>query len=223
MQYSAMAWPPWPTAVALASTFQVPPDFALRLVCEADFETLPQALLRWHPRIAVGSGSIYLRPDFLRTHVVHEQLPSADIFAVVLTHHDKPVGFQAFERQLGARTLRARLGVLAPEARTGLLGAFGFLLFEKVGELVGAQVLHTWVTLIAKNQQVFAERRGFRLCGLASGADFEWVDGKAVPVTEALYVKLLGAPAVEPLERSNLTHNTQRVLEAIGGFDVVIR
>jgi hypothetical protein len=220
MSEPMVAWVPWPRMEALHAAFQLPPDFALRLVRESDFETLPQMLLRWHPRIAVGVGSIFLKRDFLRTSVVHENLPNADIFALVLTHKGEPCGFQSFERQVGTRTLRARLGVLAPEARSGLLGAFGFLLFEKVGELVGAQVLHTWVTLIAKHQQVFAERRGFRLSGVASGINYEQVDGAAVPVTEALYVKHLGDPKVEPLQRSNLTKDTLRLLEAVGGVDL---
>lgn len=209
-------WPPWPSIEALRNAVPLPEPFGIRLLRTQDFETLPGLLLRWYPRFAAGVGSIFLHSEFLRDAVVNEHLQDAQIFAVVVTFEGEPCGFQSFERQPATRTLRGRLGVLAPEARKGLLGAFGFFMFEKVGELVGAHVLMTWISLASKHQQVFAQRRGFQLSGVATGINCEYIDGQTHLVTEALFVKRRVAQPLQPLKRENLTHETFAALQAMG-------
>lgn len=73
-----------------------------------------------------------------------------------------------------------------------MLGALGFPLFEALGALMGAESLQVFVTLASKGQQLFAERRGFRLAGLVPGFDRDaQADGTVKRVMEALYVKSL--------------------------------
>ena len=140
-----------------------------------------------------------------------------NIYAVFVTQHQAIVGFMTFERQPANATLHARLGALAPSARAGFLGALGFMVFEKLGTLCGAELLLTWMTLVGRHQQLFAERRGFQLVGVVPGFDRDLVSpGRSLRVTEGLVAKLL-VPETELLEPApeNMTPRTQRLLEAI--------
>jgi hypothetical protein len=206
----------WPSIQALTRAFPLPPELSLRLVRKDELKSLADKLRAWHPRIEAGVGSTFLDLAYLEANLVREDAPDHAMYGLCIVRAGEVCGFQSFERQPGTRVLRGRLGVLAPQARAGMLGAFGFLLFETVGKLVRADVLMTWVTLIAKHQQVFAERRGFQLSGLATGINCEQVGGKTVLVTEALYVKHLGNVEVERLRRENLTAHTQKALAALG-------
>ncbi len=183
---------PWPTMEALGSTKAVPADVTLRAWTEAELDGLPELLVGWYPTVTVGAESVFLDRDFLASQLVSPAFPERDVFAFAICRAGEVVGFQAFEREPAARTLHARLGVLAPEARTGFLGAFGFPLFEALGRLMGAELLLVWVTLASKSQQLFAERRGFSLCGLVPAFDRDQqADGRVTRVMEALFTKCL--------------------------------
>lgn len=207
----------WPDVSALIQSLILPNGVSLRLLRADEFEKLPALLLSWFPAVEVGAESIFLTPEFLRREVVCEGNLSPNIYAVFVTQDEAVVGFMTFERQPANATLHARLGALAPEARAGFLGALGFMVFEKLGVLCGAELLLTWMTLAGRHQQLFAERRGFQLVGVVPGFDRDLISrGRTMRVTEGLVAKLLVADT-ELLEPSpeNMTPRTRRLLEAI--------
>lgn len=201
----------WPTVEALQAAVALPDGVTLRAWRDDEVVALPALLRAWYPTVAVGAESVFLDAVFLRTRVF---IDDGDFFVLAICQADHVVGFQAFERQRASLTLHGRLGVLAPEARAGFLGAFGFPLFEALGRLVGAELLLVWVTLATKGQQLAAERRGFVLSGLVPSFDVDvQADGRAVRVMEALYAK----PLVEGAwpDDALLTPHTKRVLAAM--------
>ena len=208
---------PWPPIDDLMSDLSLANGITLRLLCEEDLPTLPGQLLEWYPAVRVGSESVFLSQEFLHRAVVRQGNLAPDIYAFFLVQDNAVVGFMSFERQPANGTLHARLGVLAPSARTGFLGALGFLAFERLGTRCGAELLLAWITLASRNQQMFAERRGFRLVGVVPGFDRDQVhESKSLRVAEALVAKLLVGTdeLLEPLPE-NLTPRTLRLLETV--------
>ncbi len=203
---------PWPSFEALGVAAALPPDVTLRAWAVDEIAALPELLRAWYPTVTLGAESVFLDMNFLATRVF---VKDSDLFVFAICQRGDVVGFQAFERQPASRTLHGRLGVLAPHARAGFLGAFGFPLFEALGRLVGAESLQVWVTLASKGQQLMAERRGFVLSGLVPGFDIDLQeDGSAVRVMEALYTKSLVADVKWP-DGDALTPHTKRVLAAM--------
>ena len=201
----------WPTFEALCAAAPLPPGVTLRAWRDDEINALPDTLRRWFPTVSVGAESVFLDVNFLRTRVF---VDGSEFLTMAICQDGAVVGFQAFEWQAASKTLQGRLGVLAPEARAGFLGALGFPLFESLGTLMRAELLMVWVTLATKGQQLAAERRGFKLCGLVPGFDVDLQpDGGARRVMEALYAK----PLVEGLWPSDdvLTPHTRKVLAAM--------
>jgi hypothetical protein len=195
----------WPAIADLARALPLPAGITLRWWRDEELADLPARLLAWYPAVAVGSESIFLEPGFLRASITREGHLDRDLYAFCIAKDGVPVGFMSFERQPRASTLHARLGCLAPEARTGFLGMIGFLLFETLGERIDAELLLSWVTLASLHQQRFAERRGFRVVGLVPGFDRDaQPGGGSLRVAEALYAKHRTAPAeqLEPAEET---------------------
>lgn len=190
----------------------MPPDVTLRAWRPDEIDALPALLRSWYPTVSVGAESVFLSPEFLKRSVF---VDDSDFFVFAICLHGEVVGFQAFERQSASMTLHGRLAMLSPSARTGFIGTLGFPLFEVLGELTGAELLLTWVTLATKIQQLVAERRGFVLSGLAPGFDIDLQeDGSSVRVMEALYTKSRVADLKWP-DVDSLTPHTRRVLEAM--------
>jgi hypothetical protein len=211
----------WPSIAQIAQELTLPEGVTIRFLETADIAGLPGLLSSWFPRIEVGAESVFLSDVFLRTKVAcRETLEDSerDILALVLELHGEVRGFVSFEREPAARVLHARLGVLDPSLRIAMLGALGILVFERVGQLVGAELLLQCVTLASRGQQAIAERRGFQLYGIMPAFDRDNLGaGRILRVTEALYGKALVAPEqIEPLKRENLTKNTMKAIEALG-------
>lgn len=181
----------WPTPEAMTQALGLPPG-TLRTFADAELDALPALLRRWYPAIGTGAESVFLEPDLLRASFSAATRDASDFWACAICVDGALAGFQAFERDRRAAVLHGRLGVLAPEARAGTLGALGFVLFEALGRALGAESLQVFVTLAFKGQQLFAERRGFTLAGLAPAFDRDVMpDGSVKRVMEALYVKTL--------------------------------
>ena len=196
---------PWPEIGTLAAALALPAEVTLRQWREDELTALPARLLAWYPAVAVGSESIFLERDFLERSITREGHDDRDIYAFCIEQDGAPCGFMSFERQPRSSTLHARLGCLAPEARRGFLGMAGFLLFEKLGALVEAELLLSWVTLSSLHQQRFAERRGFRVVGLVPGFDRDAQPaGGSLRVAEALYARQRTAPSeqLDPAEET---------------------
>lgn len=185
----------WPTDAQLAATGLLPPTIVFRRFSNGELAALPAAIEAWYPTATVGAESVFCDQEFLArsaTSITQE----TDLLVLRIEQAGEFVGFLSFERQPAARTLHARLGLLAPEARTGLLGALGFPMFEAIGRLCGAELLLSWVTLASRHQQIFAERRGFRAVGVVPGFDRDrQPDGGVRRVYEALYAKSLSDEA----------------------------
>lgn len=207
----------WPALQQLEREMGFAEGTSLRLLRDEDLEAIPGILRSWYPAVAVGGESVFLDPAFLRGKVVREGELDRDLLAVLILQSDQPVAFMSFEREPANLTLHGRLGVLAPDSRAGFLGALGFLLFEKLGRLCGAELLLTWVTLASRTQQMFAERRGFKLVGIVPAFDRDQVtQERSIRVAEALMAKTLAAneeilnPSLE-----NLTTRTRKMWELI--------
>jgi hypothetical protein len=209
----------WPRIEELARAAALPEGVTLREWSETELATLPELLRAWYPTIDVGAESVFLEVEVLRTQLASSTHPERPLWAFAICRDGGVVGFQAFERQPASRTLHGRLGVLAPEARAGFLGALGFLLFETLGALMGAELLLVWVTLASKGQQLLAERRGFSLSGLVPGFDRDrQPDGRVTRVMEALFSKsLVDAAQVQWPAPTQLTPRSRAALVALFG------
>ncbi len=195
----------------------LPEGVTLRAWTNDELSMLPGLLRTWYPTIGVGAESVFLDLEVLQTQLASSRHPERNLFAFAICRDGEVVGFQSFEREVGARTLHGRLGVLAPEARAGFLGALGFLLFETLGALVGAELLLVWVTLASKGQQLFAERRGFSLSGLVPAFDRDQQpDGRVMRVMEALFSKsLIDSPQVLWPTDAQLTPRSRAALAVL--------
>jgi hypothetical protein len=208
---------PWPDLSSWGATLSLPPDVRLRLLRRDELLTLPSRIDAWYPTVRVGSESVFRDVGFLTQHVTHEGRET-DLLAFYIEQAGEVVGFMSFERHPADLSLHARLGFLSPEARTGFLGALGFMLFEALGRAVGAELLSTWVTLASTHQQFFARRRGFTLSGLVPGHDRDLMpDGTVRRVMEALYTKELGTePSLIP-DQACLLPETWAMLARLRG------
>ncbi len=207
----------WPRVEELVRAMSLPEGVTFRLLKEEELAPLPELLVRWYPAVRVGAESVFLDPDFLRRSVVREGCFDRDIYAILIVQHGEVVGFTTYERQPRSATLHGRLGMLAPQARAGFLGALAFLALEKMAALTKAELILVWITLASRHQQLFAERRGFQLVGVVPGFDRDQVTAqRSLRVTEGLVAKLL-VPDSELLTPppEALTPRTQRMLELI--------
>jgi hypothetical protein len=215
----------WPAIENVTAGLSLPPGATVRYLALADVEALPALILRWYPRVAVGAESVFLQHTFLCSRIaLAEALAAsgtqvlADIAVFVLELDNTVRGIVSFEREPACSTLHARLGVLDPELRVAFVGALGVVVFERLGKLMGAELLLQWVTLASRAQQALAERRGFQLYGLVPGFDRDQVSpGVARRVTEALFGKLLTtAEDCEAPERKELTLSARNLATCIG-------
>jgi hypothetical protein len=207
----------WPDPASLAQRLPLPPGVTLRHFTPAERDQLPEQLCAWYPAVRVGAESVFLDRAWLRARCTADDQPDAPVLALCVAAAGDPVGLLSFEAQPHAATLHARLGVLAPSHRSGLLGFLGFQAFELLGELTEAELLLVWVTLQSRGQQRFAARRGFRLCGIVPGFDRDArADGSSRRVPEALFAKLrVAADQVERPAADQLDPHTAALLALI--------
>ena len=131
----------WPSIETLVSSLSLPDGVTLRLPREDELATLPALLADWYSEIRVGAESVFLSTDFLKTQVVCGGNLEPNIYATFIVQNGVAVGFTTYERQPANAMLHARVGVLAPEPRSGFLGALGFMALEKLASLTGAELI----------------------------------------------------------------------------------
>lgn len=204
----------WPHIDVLAAGIRVPPGVSMRFFDEEELEELPARWQGWYPTVRVGAESVFLDVDWLRANVVTSGCIERDMYLFDIRRDGASVGMMSFLREPTAHTLHARLGLLAPNARSGVLGALGFPLFEALGDLVEAELLLVWVTLASRTQQFMAKRRGFRLCGVVPGFDRDAKGAGSIRVAEALYAKLLTDDFELPADDA-LLPETRALLELV--------
>jgi hypothetical protein len=211
---------PWPLVAHVAQDLPLPPGALVRAIRTTEVPALTKAISLWYPRVRVGSESVFLDADFFTDKVCLDERIDKTIWAAVLELDGHLRGIVSFEREPAAGVLHARLGVLDPACRSGMLGTLGIAIFERLGRACGAELLLQRVTLASKHQQVIAERYGFTLCGIIPGVDPTNAGSGDLSMvlreSEAIYSKLLGDPAkTEPLVARSLTRQTLVLARAL--------
>lgn len=207
----------WPTVDQIAAMVTLPPGFSFEFLRRSDVPELIDNIARWHPDIAIGGGSCYLRERFYEDEVQLEGGPDRNVMVALFRRGDEMAGMWSWEKRPESLSLYARLIVIAPEYRSAKLGTAVMPLAELAGRTMGAEFFFGFATLKIPHMQHALESVGWQLIGFTSGYDQEQVaPGVVKRVFEAVYCKVL-VPE-EELARpdpKNLTPRARAVFDAI--------
>lgn len=182
----------WPTFEQLDALIRLPEGYRFEFLRHADVRMLATSLGRWHPDIAIGGGSCYLREDFYADQVYFDGGPDRDVMVVVFLQSDTIVGMWSMEKEPDTLVLYARLIVIDPQHRSARLASNVMPIAEAVGRTMGAELIFGLATLKIPHMQHALETVGWQLCGFSSGYDQEQVaPGVVRRVFEAVYCKVL--------------------------------
>ncbi|MGY0193939.1 hypothetical protein ACWA7J_02575 [Leptothrix sp. BB-4] len=182
----------WPTIAEISALAPLPEGYSYEQLSRSDVPALIDKVRRWHPDIAVGGGSCYLREAFYDTSVCLDQQTRQDVFVGVFKHADQLVGMWSWERLPDTLAMYGRLIVIAPEHRSAKLASAVMPLAERAGRAMGAEFLFGLATLKIPHMQHALERAGYQLIGFTSGYDCEEVaPGDVRRVFEGVYCKVL--------------------------------
>jgi hypothetical protein len=211
----------WTAGIALLRRIALPENYELAQMTTQDVPVVAAQLVHWYPDIQAGMESPHLQAEFYLTQTqLVEVTEERSLLPVVIRQRELGVvALITYERNILARSISCRLGVLAPEHRNAQLALLGPLLLEEVGRALGAELAYYFATLKTRHQQVIAERRGFELVGIVPGHDRDVIaPGEIKRVYEALYAKLLVASdQVHTPPREALTKRTREVWSALFG------
>ncbi len=207
----------WPTVDQISAMATLPPGFRFEFLRRADVPELIENIARWHPDIAIGGGSCYLRERFYDDEVQFEGGPDRNVLVALFRHGEAMAGMWSWEKRHETISLYARLIVISPEFRSAKLGSAVMPLAELAGRAMGAEFFFGFATLKIPHMQHALEGVGWQLIGFTSGYDQEQVSpGVVKRVFEAVYCKVL-VPE-EELARPdprNLTPRTLALFNAI--------
>jgi hypothetical protein len=182
----------WPSIEQMSAMTPLPEGFRFELLKRSDIAALTEAIGLWHPDIAVGGGSCYLRESFYTEHVYFEGGAQKNILVAVFRHGDELAGVWSWEQEPDALTLYARLIVIAPKFRSARLAASVIPMAEVYGRAMGAEFFFALATLKIPHMQHALESAGWQLIGFTSGYDQEQVaPGVVKRVFEGVYCKVL--------------------------------
>lgn len=182
----------WPRFEALATMMPLPAGYRFAQINRADVVPLIAAIKDWHPDIAVGATSGYLREDFYLNRVCLDGHGDKDIWAARIMFNDELIGFWSTERELDSLALYGRLFVLAPAHRGTKVAVAAMTGTENLGRSMGAAFMYALITLKHPYAQQACERAGYRLLGMFPGYDREEVSpGVVKRVYQSVYAKLL--------------------------------
>lgn len=182
----------WPTIAQISALAPLPDGYRYEKLLRTDVPALINGILRWHPDIAVGGGSCYLREGFYDTSVCLDDETRKDVFVGVFKRADELVGMWSWERLPDTLAMYGRLIVIAPEHRSAKLASAVMPLAERAGRAMGAEFLFGLATLKIPHMQHALESAGFRIIGFTSGYDCEEVaPGDVRRVFEGVYCKVL--------------------------------
>lgn len=207
----------WPTAGELDALITLPEGYRFEFLRRADVQVLAAGLARWHPDIAIGGGSCYLRETFYTDQVFFEGGPDRDVMVVVFVQGQDLVGMWSLEKEPDSLTLYARLIVIDPKHRSSKLASNVMPIAESVGRAMGAGLIFGAATLKIPHMQHALETVGWQFVGFSSGYDQEMVSpGVVKRVFEAVYCKVLvpEEDLVQP-DPKNLTPRARALWEAI--------
>jgi len=182
----------WPTIAQISALAPLPDGYRYEKLLRTDVPALISGIRRWHPDIAVGGGSCYLREAFYDASVCLDDDTRNDVFVGVFKRGDELVGMWSWERMPDTLAMYGRLIVIAPEHRSAKLASAVMPLAERVGRSMGAEFLFGLATLKIPHMQHALERAGFQLIGFTSGYDCEEIaPGDVRRVFEGVYCKVL--------------------------------
>lgn len=207
----------WPTIEQISAMVTLPDGFRFDSLARADIPALIAALKQWHPDIAVGGGSCYLREDFYTELVELQGEEKKSIFVGQFRCGDELAGMWSWEQEPDALTLYGRLIVIAPQYRSAKIASLVMPMAEAAGRLIGAEFLFGLATLKIPHMQRALEGAGYQLVGFTSGYDREEVaPGVIKRVFEAAYCKSL-VPEDELVrpDRNNLTPRAQALFDVL--------
>jgi RimJ/RimL family protein N-acetyltransferase len=189
----------------------IPEGFVIDRVSRTEVEEIATLLRLWYPDIRTGMESPFLDPDFFFQSATLKETLERSVFPLVMRYEGRIVAFYSAERNELARTVWARLSVVAPDFRRNGLNNLGPLLLIAAGE--GAALAWATATLSHPFSQKTLEKAGYQLVGIVPAYDRDEVaPGDARHVYEALYAKTLVGPEgiVTPC-RENMTPETRRL------------
>jgi hypothetical protein len=199
----------WPAIDQLSAMAPLPSGYRYAWLKRSEVPALIACIARWHPDIAVGGGSCYLREDFYHDQVILEGEAEKNIIVGLFKYGDELAGMWSLEQEPDALSLYSRLIILAPEHRSAKLASKAVPLVELVGRAMGAEFLFGAATLKIPHMQRALETGGWQLIGFTSGYDREQVaPGVVKRVFEGVFTKVL-VPE-EDLVRPNPDNLTPR-------------
>lgn len=182
----------WPTIDRISTLAPLPDGYRYEKLTRAQVPALIEGIRHWHPDIAVGGGSCYLREDFYAASVCLGDETGKDVFVGVFKRADELVGMWSWERIPDTLSMYGRLIVIAPTHRSAKLASKVMPLAELAGRAMGAEFLFGLATLKIPHMQHALESAGFQLIGFTSGYDCEEVaPGDVKRVFEGVYCKVL--------------------------------
>lgn len=207
----------WPTIKEISAMTPLPEGYRYELMRRTDIDPLIEAIREWFPSVSVGVASCYLTEQFYLDNVAIDDETDRGIIVLLIKKGGELAGMGSWERESAAKTLYARLGVIAPEHRGAGMAVLAMELGEKMGRAMGAGFIYTLATMKMPQMQLALEHAGYQLIGFMPGYDREEVSpGVVRRVFEAGYAKRL-APAEEFLrpEDRNMTPSVKRLFDII--------
>ena len=207
----------WPDIDDLPTLMPLPNGYRYERLGRADVASLITDLKIWHPAIAVGANSCFLREDFYEHRVCLDGEVDKNILVVQIMFNDELVGMWSVEREIEALAIYARLIVVAPAHRGTKLAVLASMGSENVSRSMGAQFQYALATLKFPNLQRALEHADYRLLGFFPGYGREEIaPGVVKRVYEAVYAKLL-VPEGEVLrpDPKNMTPKTKALFDLL--------
>jgi len=207
----------WPTMDEMSAMSPLPDGYRYEMLARSEIPALIEGIKRWHPDIAVGGASCYLREDYYTSKVFLDGEAQKDIFVGLFKRGDELAGMWSWEQEPDALTLYGRLIVVSPEHRDAKLASTVMPLAELAGRAMGAEFFLGLATLKIPHMQRALETGGWRLIGFTSGYDREEVaPGVIKRVFEGVYCKVL-VPDEELLrpDPNNLTPRARALFEVL--------
>lgn len=182
----------WPTDEEISALMHLPEGYRVERLSRSEIPELIAAIATWHPDIAVGSASCYLREAFYVDKVFLHGESDNELLVLLIKRGIELAGFCSFEREPDTLTLYARFGAIAPAHRGSKLAIRAMEFSENLARAMGAGFVYGLATLKIPNMQLALERAGYQLLGFAPGYDREMVaPGVVKRVYEAFYAKVL--------------------------------
>jgi hypothetical protein len=182
----------WPSDEDLSAMMVLPEGYRGERLQRAEIPALAAAIAVWHPDIAVGAASCYLRDDFFTDKAFLDGETGKDLLVIVIKHGDQFAGMGSWEREQDALTIYARFGAIAPQHRGAKLAVRAMEFGESLARAMGAGFIYGLATLKVPHMQLALERAGYQLLRFAPGYDREMVaPGVVKRVYEAFYAKVL--------------------------------